>query len=103
MRYSIELICTKYVEGYCFLSFPRKFGDNMAKKIMDTATKTEIDAVKTASRRELKKLQKLQDFYLEIKQLIQRLQQVKQKVNKKKMKQIKDKKFTCHQKKDSKQ
>ena len=95
MRYSVELKYRKFVEGYCFLSFPSKFGDNMAKNIMDTA--------KTASRRELKKLQKLQDFYLEIKQLIQRIQQVKQKVNKKKMKQIKDKKFTCHQKKDSKQ
>ena len=35
----------KYVEGYGFLSFARKIGDKYGKKLMDTATKTNIDAV----------------------------------------------------------
>ena len=58
MRYSTEPKYRKYVKGYGFLSFARKFGEL--------------------------------------------LQQVKQKVKKKKIKQIKDKKSTYHQKKDSK-
>ena len=40
----------KYVKGYGFLSFARKIGDRYGKKLMDTATKTGIDAVKTASK-----------------------------------------------------
>ena len=35
---------------YGFLSFARKFGDKCGKKLMDTATKTGIDAAKTASK-----------------------------------------------------
>ena len=38
-------------EGYGFLSFARKFGDNYGKKLMDTATKTGVDASNTASKR----------------------------------------------------
>ena len=38
MRYSTEPKCRKYVEGYGFLSFARKFGDTYGKKLMDTAT-----------------------------------------------------------------
>ena len=48
MRYSTEPKFRKYVKGYGFLSFARKFGDKYGKKLMDTATKTEIDAAKTA-------------------------------------------------------
>ena len=33
------------------MSFSRIFGDKYGKKLMDTATKTEIDAAKTASKR----------------------------------------------------
>ena len=44
MRYSIEPRFRKYVEGYGFLSFARKFGDKYSKKLMNTATKTEMDA-----------------------------------------------------------
>ena len=44
MRYSTELRFRKYVKGDGFLSFPRKFGDKYGKKLMDTATKTGIDA-----------------------------------------------------------
>ena len=48
MRYSTELKLRKYVKEYGFLSFARKFGDKYSKKLMDTATKTGIDAAKTA-------------------------------------------------------
>ena len=34
-----------------FLSFARKFGDKYGKTLIDTATKTGIDAAKTASKR----------------------------------------------------
>ena len=51
MRYSTEPRFRKYVEGYGFLSFARKFGDKYGKKLMDTATKTGIGAAKTASKR----------------------------------------------------
>ena len=37
------------------MSFARKFGDKYGKKLMDTATKTGIDAIKTASKRVVKK------------------------------------------------
>ena len=40
MRYSIESTKRRYVEGYGFLSFARKFRGKYGKKIMDTATKT---------------------------------------------------------------
>ena len=49
MRYSTEPKFKKYVKVYGFLSFVRKFGDKYVKKLMDTATKTGIDAAKTAS------------------------------------------------------
>ena len=51
MRYSTEPNYRKFVEGNGFLSFARKCGDKYGKKLMDTATKTEIDAEKTTSKR----------------------------------------------------
>ena len=45
-----------------FLSFARKFGDKYGKKLINTATKTRIDAGKTASKRVVQKLQKLQEI-----------------------------------------
>ena len=47
MRYSTEPRFRKYVKGYGFLLF--------AKKLMDPATKTGIDAAKTASKRVVQK------------------------------------------------
>ena len=38
-----------------FLSFARTFGDKYGEKVMDTATKTEIDPAETASKREIQK------------------------------------------------
>ena len=58
MRYSTEPRFRKYVKGYGFLSFARKFGDKCGKKLMDTATKTGIVAEKTASERVVKKSRK---------------------------------------------
>ena len=55
MRYSTEPRFRKYVKRYGFLSFARKFGDKYGKKLMDTATKTGIDAAKTTSKRVVQK------------------------------------------------
>ena len=46
MRYSIEPKFRKYVKGYGFLSFAKIFGNKYGKNLMDTATKTGIDAAK---------------------------------------------------------
>ena len=51
MRYSTEPRFRKYVKGYGFLSFAKNFGNKYGKKLMDTATKTGIDAAKTASKK----------------------------------------------------
>ena len=51
MTYSTEPKHKKYVKEYGFLSFAGKFGDKYGKKLMDTATKTEIDAAKTTSKK----------------------------------------------------
>ena len=55
MRYSTEPKFRRYITGYGFLSFARKIGDKYGKKLMDTATKTGIDAAKTASKRVVQK------------------------------------------------
>ena len=55
MRYSLEPKYRKYVQGYGLLSFARKFGDKCGKKLIDTATKTGIDAAKTTSKRVVQK------------------------------------------------
>ena len=102
MRYSTEPKYRKYVKGYDFLSFARKFGDKYTKKLKDAATKTGIVAVKTTSKRVVQKT-------TETTNLIgnniadKKTSAGKIKLKKKKMKQIDDKKFTYHQKKDSKQ
>ena len=50
MRYSTEPKFRKFVKGPDFLLLARKFGDKYDKKLMDTTTKTGIDAAKTASK-----------------------------------------------------
>ena len=55
MRYSTEPKYRKYVQGYSFLPFTRKFGDKYGKILMDTATKTGIYGAKTASKRVIQK------------------------------------------------
>ena len=55
MRYSTHPEFRKFVKGYGFLSFARKCGDKYGKELMDTATKTGIDAAKTASKKAVQK------------------------------------------------
>ena len=43
------------LKGYGLLSFAKKFGNKYGKKIIDTATKTGIDAAKTTSKRVVQK------------------------------------------------
>ena len=50
MTYSTEPKLIKYVKGCGFLSFARKFGDKCGKNLLDTATKTGVDAAETASK-----------------------------------------------------
>ena len=49
MRYLTKPKYRIHVRGYGFLSLARTFGEKYGKKLMDTATKTGIDPVKTAS------------------------------------------------------
>ena len=58
MRCSTEPRFRKYVKGYGFLSFARKFGNKYGKKLMDAANKTVMDAAKTASKRVVQKTEK---------------------------------------------
>ena len=51
MKYLTEPRFRKYLKRYGFLSFARNFGDKYGKKLIDTTTKTGIDAAKTASKR----------------------------------------------------
>ena len=39
MKYSTEPKYRKYIKGYGFLSFARKFGEKYGKKLMDTTKK----------------------------------------------------------------
>ena len=81
------------------MSFARKFGDKYGKTLMDTATKTEIDAAKTASKRVVQKPAKVTGDLIEnkIAHKITSLGKIKCKEKK-----MKDKKSTYHHKKDSK-
>ena len=51
MRYSTGPNYRKYVKGCGFLLFTRRFDDKHGKKLMDTATKTGIDAAKAPSKK----------------------------------------------------
>ena len=62
MTYSTEPTFRKYVKGYGFLSFARKFGDKYGKELTDTATKTGVDAAKTASKRLVQKTAEAQEI-----------------------------------------
>ena len=55
MRYSTEPRFRKYVKGYGLLPFSKKFASKYGKRLIDTATKTGIDAAKTASKRVVQK------------------------------------------------
>ena len=69
MRYATEPRFRRYVKGYDFLSFAKEFGNKYGKKLIDTATKTGIDAAKTASKRVVQKTAEATVDLIEIKQL----------------------------------
>ena len=94
MRYSTEPRFRKYVKGYGFLSFARKFGDKYGKKLMDAATKIGIDAAKTASKQVIKKTAEATGDLIGNK--------IADKITSLGKKKMKDRKFILHQKKDSK-
>ena len=55
MTYSTEARFRKYVKSYGFLSLAKNVGNRYGKKLMDAATKTGLDAAKTASKRVVQK------------------------------------------------
>ena len=81
------------------MSFARKFGDKYGKKLVDAATKTGIDAAKMASKRIVQKTAEATGDLIrnKIADKITSLGKTKSKEKK-----MKEKKFTYHQKKDSK-
>ena len=79
------------------MSFARKFGDKDGKKLIDTATKTGIDAAKTASKRVVQKTAEATGDLIRNK-ITDNITSLGKTKNKKKK--IKDNKFTYHQKKD---
>ena len=60
MGYSIKPKNRINLNGYGFLSFPKKMGKNISNKfsqnLLDTAKKSITDAIKTASKRSIKKI-----------------------------------------------
>ena len=59
MRYSAEPKDRTYVKGYGFLSFAKNMGKNLSnkcsQKLLDSAEKYMTDAIKTVSKREIRK------------------------------------------------
>ena len=59
MRYSIEPNDRIYVKGYEFLSFAKNMGKNLSNKYrqkpLDSAKKSTIDSIKTASKTAIQK------------------------------------------------
>ena len=90
-------------KGYGFLSFSRKWGDKHGKTLMDIATKTGIDAAKTASKRVVKKTAEATGDLIrnKIADKITLIGKPNKRTRKRKN-QKKQKKFTFHQKKDNK-
>ena len=102
MRYSTEVRFRKYVKGYGFLSFAKKCCNKYGKKLMDTATKTGIDASKTASKRVVQKTAETTGDLIGNK-IADKITSITLKLTqKKRKKQKKKKKFTFHQKKENK-
>ena len=100
MRYSTEPRFRKYIKGYGFLLFAKNFGNKYGKKLMDTATKTGMDAAKIASKRVVQKTAEATGYLIgnKIADKITSIGKSKEKpITKKTLK-----KYTFHQKKDNK-
>ena len=102
MRCWIEPKYSKYIEGHGFLPFARKFGDKYGIKLMDTGTKTEKNDAKTASERVIEKTAEATGGLSGNKKADKITSVGKTNSGEKKTKQIKNKKLTYCQKKDSK-
>ena len=102
MRYLLEPKYRKYVQGYGFWSFARNF--EIISKLMDSATKTGINAAKTASKRVVQKTAEATGDLIGNKMAdqITSVGKPKNKKKKGKMKKMKEKKFIFLQKKDTK-
>ena len=74
MRYWIEPRDRIYVKGYGFLPFAKKMGKSFSNKygqeLPDSAKKSTTDAIKTASKEQLKNQQKQLVIWLVIKLLV---------------------------------
>ena len=101
MRYSTEPRSRKYVKGYGFLSFARKYTNKYGKKLMDSASKTGMDASKTAFKRVVQKTAQAAGDLIGNK-IVDKITSIGKPKEKKKKKQKKWRKFTSHQKKDNK-
>ena len=55
MCYSIEPRDRIYVKGYGFLYFAKNMSNKYSQKLLDSAKKFTTDAIKTASKREIKR------------------------------------------------
>ena len=97
MRYSIEPKFRKYVKGDGFLSFAKKVGNKYDKELIDTVTKTGIDAAKTTSKRIVQKTAEATGDLIGNK-IADKITSIGKPKEKKK----KQKKFIFHQKKDNK-
>ena len=66
-RYSIESRDRRYVKGYGFLSFAKNIVKNIrstySQNLVDIAKKSGTNAIKTASKEQLKKQQKQREIY----------------------------------------
>ena len=63
-RYSIEPRTKKYVKGYGFLSFARNLSNKYGKTLLDTTTKTGINALKTDSKNVIHKATEITGEFL---------------------------------------
>ena len=101
MRYSTQPKFRIFVEGYGFLSFVRKCGDKYGKKLMDSATKTGIDAAKTTSKRVVQKTAEAIGDLIGNK-IADKITSLGKTKSKEKEKEEERQKSAYHQKKDSK-
>ena len=51
IRFSIEPLTKELVKGYGFLSFKRNLSKNYGKQLLEAATKTGQETLKTATRK----------------------------------------------------
>ena len=101
MRYSTEPRFRKYVKGYRFLSFTRKFGNKRGKKINGYCNKKRDRCCKYCFKKSSPKNCRSNRTF-DGNKIAGKINSIDKPKEKKKKKQKKQKKFTFHQKKDNK-